>query len=352
MVTKSHPGNLSHLKCKWEPLARRQEPCEWIFQNCHASVAESFHNALTFVALGAYLHSRYIFSQYETDFARSFLCGGNSGMHIRTTFGETFCLLEGPQDGNPILLVHGGTVPHWVFDRLVSHLHRSGWQTLRLDLYGHGASSRPPTDYSLDFFVEQVDEVLHHFGWTRAVIILGHSLGAVIASSWANSFPDSCARLILAAPMLRFAPNHPVTRLFHLPAVGEFLMRCGVIPLLRVRRRRRFRQIDAESFVNRFEEQLQVPGFDKAILSMFRCGTLHDQESVYRRLNAPSKDVPKLVLWGEMDRVISARDIQQIRACIGRHAFECLPTASHQLFFTHSTQIAASIHRFCFPSTT
>ena len=31
--------------------------------------------------------------------------------------GATFSLLEGPETGRLLLMIHGATVPHWEFDR-------------------------------------------------------------------------------------------------------------------------------------------------------------------------------------------------------------------------------------------
>ena len=39
--------------------------------------------------------------------------------------GATFSLLEGPETGRLLLMIHGATVPHWEFDRLVPHLHKA-----------------------------------------------------------------------------------------------------------------------------------------------------------------------------------------------------------------------------------
>ena len=70
--------------------------------------------------------------------------------------GTTFSLLEGPETGRVLLMIHGATVPHWEFDQLVPHLHKANWQTLRMDLYGHGRSARPERGYTISLFTEQI----------------------------------------------------------------------------------------------------------------------------------------------------------------------------------------------------
>ena len=74
--------------------------------------------------------------------------------------GETYIRWDGPEKGSVLLMVHGATVPHWQFDELVPILNAAGIRTLRLDLYGHGDSARPPMRYSMDVFVAQVRDTL------------------------------------------------------------------------------------------------------------------------------------------------------------------------------------------------
>ena len=119
-----------------------------------------------------------------------------------------------------------------------------------------------------------------------------------------------------------------------------------VISQLRKRCQRRYTAIGVESFIPRFEEQLAYPGFDRALLSMFRCGTLADQGMVYRNCGSLTKDVAKLLLWGEKDHVVSRQDVEKICALIGPHQMEIMPGTEHNLFITHPEQVAAKLLSF------
>src|SRR5215510_2869484 len=90
-----------------------------------------------------------------------------AGEFLRLTDGLTHWLREGPAEGEPVILVHGATVPSWEFDPLVPLLLRAGFQTLRFDLYGHGASDRPHGHYSFELFERQLVEVVESSGFPR-----------------------------------------------------------------------------------------------------------------------------------------------------------------------------------------
>src|SRR6476469_11097451 len=109
--------------------------------------------------------------------------------------GRTWWRREGAADAIPIVLVHGATVPSWEFDFLVPPLLRAGFQTLRFDLFAHGASDRPRGDYDFGRFTRQLGEILDATQFPRPAILLGHSFGAALVSSVARARPELVSRL-------------------------------------------------------------------------------------------------------------------------------------------------------------
>jgi pimeloyl-ACP methyl ester carboxylesterase len=259
--------------------------------------------------------------------------------------GVTHYRLEGPTDAQPLILVHGATVPLWEFDFLVPELGRAGFRTLRFDLYGHGLSDRPPIDYTLELFVRQTLELLEAVELPRPAALLGHSLGAAVASAVAARQPGRIDRLVLVAPMLDFNATSAWSRLFRLPAAGELVMSLfGVRALVR-RRRRRYALIGQPQLADLFIEQVSFAGFGRALLSMIRAETLGDQTKRYAALRELGLDV--LLISGGADAVIPAADIARVRALIGRHEGLDLPSAAHSLLLTHPADVAAALRAFC-----
>ena len=52
--------------------------------------------------------------------------------------GMTHYELGGPEDGKPVVLVHGFSVPYFIFDPTFEFLGKSGFRVLRYDLIGRG----------------------------------------------------------------------------------------------------------------------------------------------------------------------------------------------------------------------
>lgn len=257
--------------------------------------------------------------------------------------GLTACQREGAPDGIPLVLVHGATVPAWEFDFLVPPLLRAGFQTLRFDLYGHGASDRPCGAYTLERFARQLTEVIDATDFPRPAILFGHSFGAAVVASVAAIAPDKVSKLVLVAPMLDFNSTSAWTRLFRLPGIGELAMHAVGVPALIRRRRRRYAGIGKPQLTPRFIEQCADRGFGRGLLSMIRTGALGDQAARYAALRAFAG--PLLVITGTNDAIIPPDHIARVRALLPPH-LHCEIEAEHNLLLTHPDVVADALLRW------
>ena len=265
------------------------------------------------------------------------------GHFARLSDGLTHWRREGPPEGVPIVLVHGATVPAWEFDALVPPLLRAGFQTLRFDLYGHGASDRPPGAYIFERFTRQVIEIIESTDFPRPALLLGHSFGAALVAAVAVARPDLAARLVLVAPMLDFNSTSGWSRVFRYPGIGEFAMHFIGIPALIRRRRRRYAAIGQAHLTPRFIEQVSYAGFGRGLLSMFRTAALGDQSVRYSALRAVDRDV--LVVTGDYDNIIPAAHLARVRSLLPPHS-HCPVTAEHNLLLTHPDVVVDALVKF------
>ncbi|MGB2925245.1 MAG: alpha/beta hydrolase [Limnothrix sp.] len=106
--------------------------------------------------------------------------------------------LEWGHGSEPVLLLHGLADNALVWAQLGEAL-QSKYHVVALDLRGHGASAKPPTNYSCDAYIDDFNRVLEHFGWSQAHV-LGHSWGGKLAAIWATRQPEKFKSLILHDP--------------------------------------------------------------------------------------------------------------------------------------------------------
>jgi pimeloyl-ACP methyl ester carboxylesterase len=264
------------------------------------------------------------------------------GRYLQLTAGLTYVVEDGPDEASTFMLLHGATVPHWEFERLVPHLHAAGSRVVRFDLYGHGLSDRPAVEYDFGLFLGQALEVLDALRPARPLTLLGHSFGASIAAMIAAERPALVERLVLVAPLLDFMTRSSWPRLLALPVVGRPLMRWVGVPALARRRRRRYAAIGAEHLTPRFVAESRAPGYAEALASMFASGALGDQRERYRRLHSGTREI--VVVAGTADRVVPLRDVARIRALLPQpHRYLEIADAEHSLLLTHPEVVASAL---------
>jgi len=109
--------------------------------------------------------------------------------------GVQINLATWPGNAGPILCVHGITANCRCWDVLAEALIPD-YRVIAMDLRGRGQSEKPPTGYSLDNHLRDINCLLNDLQLERAVI-MGHSLGAFIALAFAAQYPERTDRLIL-----------------------------------------------------------------------------------------------------------------------------------------------------------
>jgi pimeloyl-ACP methyl ester carboxylesterase len=104
-----------------------------------------------------------------------------------------------------VVLLHGGSAHgHW-WD-LFAHSTADCYHTYALDLRGHGDSEHcHPPAYRVDDYVLDLTAFIERMTLTR-VTLIGHSLGAMIATAYAATAPKRVQSLVAVDSVLRITP--------------------------------------------------------------------------------------------------------------------------------------------------
>jgi pimeloyl-ACP methyl ester carboxylesterase len=111
--------------------------------------------------------------------------------------------MAGPEDGTPLLLIHGNVSSGAFFDELMTGLP-DGFRVLAPDLRGFGQSETKPVDATrgLRDFSDDLFALMVALGLDQTPIhILGWSVGGGVAMQYALDHPAQVASLILQAPV-------------------------------------------------------------------------------------------------------------------------------------------------------
>ncbi|MCH9681544.1 MAG: alpha/beta hydrolase [Deltaproteobacteria bacterium] len=135
-------------------------------------------------------------------------------MTIETPTLTVAARVWGPADGAPVLALHGWLDNAATWDGVAPLL--SGLRLVCVDMPGHGLSQHvsPGQTYAFVDTVARIHEVTVALGWTKFGV-LGHSLGAAVASVLAGTFPERVQRLAVVEGLGPVAeePKHAAERL-------------------------------------------------------------------------------------------------------------------------------------------
>ena len=102
----------------------------------------------------------------------------------------------GPEDGKPVLALHGWLDNSMTFDLLAPKLQ--GLRIVAIDMAGHGHSGHraPGAGYQLWDYALDALMATQQLGWEK-FSLLGHSLGGIISVLIAGAVPERIERLAL-----------------------------------------------------------------------------------------------------------------------------------------------------------
>jgi len=128
---------------------------------------------------------------------------GIRARRIRLRTGVTLRVLDaGPEEGEPVLLLHGWGACAYMHRFAIDALAGAGWRALALDQRGHGLSEKPigPDGlYTLDRLLDDLDAAADELGLRRYAVI-GQSMGGKVALCHALRHPERVRAAALISP--------------------------------------------------------------------------------------------------------------------------------------------------------
>lgn len=246
--------------------------------------------------------------------------------------GATACLRRGTAGpaATPIVLLHGIGSSASSFAPLVRMLPADcpviAWHAPG---YGPSVPLQDASTVDADAYARRLEALLDGLG-TRRCILVGHSLGAVVAGRFARRHGGRVAALILISPALGFGspagaplPPQVVARIEELDRLGA-----AAFAELRAPRLVADPENDAQvvATVRRAMAGIARPGYDHACRLLAGADLLTD---------AAFLSVPTLVIVGDDDRITPPANAERL--------FEALPAGLRRDF----GRIAAAGHAVC-----
>lgn len=221
--------------------------------------------------------------------------------HVQTSAGAVHLWrVAGSGPLPPLLLIHGfgSAAMHWI--PMIEHLRPHVRAVWAVDLLGHGFSARPAT-LTADQLRVSLFEALDQVALDRAVVV-GNSLGGIVALRYVNARPERAAGLLLLSPAGAPLDAEELARLQRLFTVETYLDAVRFMDNL-VARPSRVRSRLAAAWVRGVLA-------DPVLRSWLHSVAPHeegDPDGIYLTPEeVRSVPVPFEVVWGAHDRVLPA----------------------------------------------
>ena len=250
------------------------------------------------------------------------------GSFITLADGVTHYELGGPENGKLVVLVHGFSVPYFIYDPTFEFLINSGFRVLRYDLIGRGFSDRPRVAYDIHLFVRQLKDLLDALK-LKEVNLIGLSMGGPITASFISQNPQYVSKHVLIDPA--GAKRITLSWLLEttkLPIVGELALGLfGSGNMVKGIASDLFDPKLVEHFQSQYKIQMQYKGFKRAILSTMRNNMLESFYETYIRVGKLKK--PTLLFWGRNDATVPFEDSRMILNALPHAQFHTIENCGH-----------------------
>ena len=237
------------------------------------------------------------------------------GWRIRYTYIRAARTASNPL---PLVFLHGfgSALGQWRANLMPLSQHHAIYA---LDFLGFGGSQKAPARYNTDLWANLTYDFFSSFIGQKAIII-GHSLGALVALTAASKYPEMTKGLVLLTLPEAQVSQPPafaraIERIFAsaplLWPLFQFVRRPAFLRSVLQKIYLRPELVDDE-LVALFAEPPQDRGALDVFCRLARSRSDPDYGSKTVRQMLPELQVPLLVLWGKEDRIVPLSGFRQL----------------------------------------
>lgn len=230
-----------------------------------------------------------------------------NGSYIELSQGVTHYKLDGPDTGKVVVLIHGFSVPYYIWNGTYEYLTEHGFRVLRYDQFGRGFSDRPNVTYNKQLYFEQLNQLLHKLHLKKPVSLVGVSFGGEIATDFTAAYPDAVNKVVL------IDPGYPLGKPKYPSFVADFYEATHAQERVEGQLNDFKYPSRHPSWANQYQPQMEYKGFRRALIS-----TTYNYNYQAREANTALNNQHKqvLLIWGKDDTTVPFKYSDSVRSVL------------------------------------
>lgn len=262
---------------------------------------------------------------------------------------EVFYRREGA--GAPMVFLHNGGTSHRTWEPLIER-YAADHDVIAPDMLGFGRSEHPTIEYSLDLYVEMLGALLDELDLGR-VTLLGNCMGAATVLRYATQHPERVEAVVavnvLTDRTAAGAGLRPLLWITHrsrraAAALAALSARIPTPRPIAAASARKMLFTDPDRISPELLEHLRDANRDPDQMRVLFSIGKHIES--FAGLEQKPDGVPVCVIWGEDNKMLSAKDGAQFCSALAPDREVVIPDAGHLVMLERPEEVAATIDAF------
>lgn len=258
----------------------------------------------------------------------AFRASVKTGNFTKLSEGFTYYEFENQDADTLLVMVHGFSVPSYIWDSTYHAALSRGYGALRYDVFGRGYSDNPDVVYDVALYSNQLRELLDALHINKKINLLGLSYGGRIISAFAFQYPERIQNLIYVDPAgfetITGDAEYPV--MVSEEEIQDFKQSESYSTMASGQMGDFYDATPFDGWDKRYEEMMRFKGFVRALLSTRMNSPSLENEQ--KRISASG--IPVFAFWGEHDTVVKLDEVRtNLMERIPKVELFVLPNAGH-----------------------
>ena len=247
--------------------------------------------------------------------------------------------------GQIVILVHGFSTPSIVWKGIVPYLTDAGYDVIAYDHYGRGFSSRPKVDYTKDFYISTLLELIDHLKIEQKVHLIGYSMGGPIVGYFANENLNRVKSVNFIAPagymFKRKSQSNFYLKILNFPFVSKYIsivfpsLMYGGNSSIELTTEEDKNRLSQDELNRVYKEQMKYEGFTRSLISTAKHFNLFNTQKMYQELG--KKNINASVIWGDVDEVVPFDGLSHLKLDYPNIRFKVIENGHHDLTYALPT---------------